>query len=43
MDWVDTTGRTANNSTRVSRHDINQEENGITFLPTSKKSLMRRK
>jgi hypothetical protein len=43
MDWVDTTGRTANNSTRVSRYDINQEENGITFLPTSKKSLMRRK
>jgi hypothetical protein len=39
MDWVDTTGRTAYNSTHVSRYNINQEENGDTFLATSKKRL----
>jgi hypothetical protein len=31
LDWVDTTGRTAYNSTHVSRFDINQEENGHHF------------
>ena len=36
MDWVDTTGRTAYNSARVSRVNINEEENGITFIESSK-------
>jgi hypothetical protein len=36
MDWVDTTGRTAFNSTHVSRFDINQEDNGHAFITTSK-------
>ena len=39
MDWVDTTGRTAYNSTRVSRSDINQEENGQIFVATGKNCL----
>lgn len=34
MDWVDTTGRTAYNSTRISRLDINQEENDQPFIDT---------
>jgi hypothetical protein len=36
MDWVDTTGRTACNSTRVSRFDVNQDENGHHFIATSR-------
>jgi hypothetical protein len=38
IDWVDTTGRTANNSTHVSRFDINREENVDTFLATTSKN-----
>jgi hypothetical protein len=39
MDWVDTTGRTTYNSTRVSRFDINQDEHGHQFIATSKNIL----
>ncbi|CAF3851913.1 unnamed protein product [Rotaria sp. Silwood2] len=35
MDWVDTTGRVAYNSTHVSRFDVNQDENGHTFTATT--------
>ncbi|CAF0940636.1 unnamed protein product [Adineta steineri] len=35
MDWVDTNGRTTYNSTRVSRYDINQEDNGQNLLTTT--------
>ena len=35
MDWVDTTGRTAYNSTRVSRLDVNQDENDHAFTGTN--------
>lgn len=34
MDWVDTTGRVAYNSTHVSRFDISQDENGQHFVGT---------
>lgn len=40
MDWVDTTGRTAYNSTRVSRYDVNQEDNEHNFMATSKKNIL---
>ena len=36
LDWVDTTGRTAFNSTRVSRYDINQEDPATHFMGTGK-------
>jgi hypothetical protein len=39
LDWVDTTGRTAYNSTRVSRVDINQDENGQHLVTTRKNNL----
>lgn len=36
MDWVDTTGRTAYNSTHVSRIDISRDDHGDVFLSSSK-------
>jgi len=43
LDWIDTAGRTAYNSTHVSRFDINQEENGHHFSATSEKIFKERK
>lgn len=34
LDWVDTAGRMAFNSTRASRYDINQDEPGTHFMAT---------
>ncbi|CAF0916482.1 unnamed protein product [Rotaria sordida] len=34
IDWVDTTGRVAYNSTHASRFDVNQDENEHTFIAT---------
>jgi hypothetical protein len=36
IDWVDTAGRTAYNSTHVSRFDINIDDNGQNLIVTSK-------
>lgn len=40
MDWVDPTGRTTYNSTRVSRYDVNQEEHTPNLLVSSKIRLV---
>lgn len=39
IDWVDTNGRVAYNSTHVSRFDINQDENGQNFIATCKNNF----
>ena len=43
LDWVDATVRTAYNSTRVSRFDINQDDSGQHLVTTRKKILTERK